>query len=62
MRAILEPIGEPSTPPQIASAGGPPEWEGDDSGAAFLDEEGLTGDPLAQPEPEYAFDQRVTSW
>ena len=60
VRAILEQIGEPSTPPRIASARGPPEWEGDDSGASFLDEEEFTGDPLAQPEPEYAFDQRMT--
>ena len=34
---ILEHIGEPATPPRIAS-----------------------GDPLAQPEPEYEFAQRVT--
>ena len=26
MRAILEHIGEPATPPRIASARGPPQW------------------------------------
>ena len=61
VQRILNHIGEPSTPPRIAPARGPPQWEEDDSGANFLDEERFTGDPLAQPEPEYEFDQRV-SW
>ena len=52
-------IGEPATPPRIASARGPPEWY-DDSGEAFFAEDENIGDPLAQPEPEYEFDQRVT--
>ena len=59
VRAILEHIGEPATPPRIASARGPPEWY-DDSGEAFFAEDENIGDPLAQPEPEYEFDQRVT--
>jgi len=33
----------------------------DDSGTTFFDEERFTGDPLAQPEPAYEFDRRV-SW
>jgi hypothetical protein len=61
VQRILNHIGEPAQPPRIAPARGPPPWEEDDSGAIFLDEERLTGDPLAQPEPEYEFDQRV-SW
>ena len=44
-------IGEPAQPPRITPARGPPQWEGDDSGSIFLDEERFTGDPLAQPEP-----------
>ncbi|MEA3278159.1 MAG: transposase [Pseudomonadota bacterium] len=61
VRAILEHIGEPSMPPRIALARGPPLREEDDSGTIFLDEERFSGDPLAQPEPEYEFDQRI-SW
>jgi len=60
VQRILNHIGEPSTPPRIAPARGPPQWEEDDSGAVFLDEQRFCGDPLAQPEPEYQFDQRVT--
>ena len=33
--------------------------EEDDSGNIFLDKERFPGDPLAQPEPEYEFDQRM---
>ena len=52
-RAILEPIGEPATPPRIASARGPPEWY-EDSGEEAIDAfDDLQGDPLAQPEPAY---------
>ena len=61
VRAILEHIGEPATPPRIASARGPPERY-EDSAEDFIDaEERLSGDPLAQPEPESDYDQRV-SW
>ena len=60
VRAILEHIDESSTPLRIAPARGPPQWEEDDSGTIFLDEERFSGDPLAQAEPEYEFDQRVT--
>jgi hypothetical protein len=60
-RAILEPIGEPATPPRIASARGPPAWyEG--SGEEAIDPfDPLQGDPIAQPEPAYEYGQRV-SW
>ena len=61
VQRILNHIGELPTPPRIAPARGPPQWEEDDSETVFLDEERFTGDPLAQPEPEYEFDQRV-SW
>ena len=52
VQQILNHIGEPAQPPRIAPARGPPQWEEDDSGAVFLDEERFAGDPLAQPEPE----------
>jgi len=61
VRAILEHIGEPATPPRIASARGPPEWYDDSVEDSIDAEECLSGDPLAQPEPEYEYDQRV-SW
>ena len=62
MQRILNPIGESSTPPRIARARGRPAWEGDDSGAALLDEAGFTRDPFAQPESESEFDQHVAWW
>jgi hypothetical protein len=61
VRAILEHIGEPATPPRIASARGPPEWYEDSAEDAIDAEECLAGDPLAQSKPEYEYDQRV-SW
>jgi hypothetical protein len=60
VQRILGHIGEPCTPPRIAPARGPPSWEEDEAEAVFLDEERCLGDPLAEPEPEYEFDQRVT--
>jgi hypothetical protein len=60
VQRILNHIGEPATPPRIAPARGPPQWEEDDAGAVFLHEERVTGDPLVQPEPAYEFDQRMT--
>ncbi len=61
VRAILEPIGAPATPPRIASARGPPEWY-EDSGEEAIDAfDHLQGDPLTQPEPSFEYDQRV-SW
>jgi hypothetical protein len=61
VRAILEHLGEPATPPWIASASGPPEGYEDAAGEVLDAEECLSGDPLAQPEPESEYDQRV-SW
>ena len=60
VQRILGHIGEPCTPPRIAPARGPPLWEEDEAGAIILDDERFAGYPLAQPEPEYEFDQRVT--
>ena len=59
VRAILEHIGESWTPPRIAPGRDPAEWEYDD--VDRHDQEGVYGDPMAQPEPEYEYDQRV-SW
>ena len=61
VRAILEPIGEPATPPRIGQARGPPESYEASAEAASDGEACLSGDPLAQPAPESAYDQRV-SW
>jgi hypothetical protein len=61
VKRILSHIGEPALPPPIAPARGPPSWEEADSGNIILDEERFAGDPLAQPEPDYEFDQRL-SW
>ena len=61
VRAILEHLGEPATRPRIASARGPPKGYEDSVEDAIAAEACLLGDPLAQPEPEYAYDQRV-SW
>jgi len=60
VRAILAHIGEPATPPRIASARGPPEWYDDSAEDSIDAEEYPAGDPLAQPEPEYEYDERVT--
>ena len=62
VQAILQHIGAPTTPPRIALAREPPEWYEDAGDVPAGDDDGATpGDPLAQPEPEYEFDQRV-SW
>jgi len=55
VRRILNHIGEPAQPPRIAPARGPPPaWE------AEAEPLGLP-DPVAQPEPDFQFDQTV-SW
>ena len=51
--AIDEATGEPTAPPRIAPASGPPLWDPPDAGTGAFD-------PHAQPPPEYAFDQRLT--
>jgi len=53
VQRILTHIGEPAEPPRIASARGPPAWEEPPVAAA------PDWDTLAQPQPEYAFDQQV---
>ena len=62
VRDILEHIGEPTDAPRIASARGPPEWY-EEAGVVqnWDDESASHDDSLAQAEPEYEFDQRV-SW
>jgi hypothetical protein len=53
MRDILVHLGEPTAPPRIAPARGPPLWDLPDAGAGDCD-------PHAQPAPEYEFDQCLT--
>jgi len=50
---ILNHIGEPAAPPRISPARGSPAWD-DPPVEAVPD-----WDALAQPQPEYVFDQRV---
>jgi len=65
IRQILDHIGVESEPPHIASARGPPLWEGCDSPV----DDGVQGEPdwatdwdlAAQPAPDYEVDQRI-SW
>ena len=52
VRAILAHLGEPTAPPRIAPARGPPLWDLPDAGTGDFD-------PHAQPAPEYEFDQRI---
>lgn len=61
IREILGHLGEPTSPPRLMPARGPPLWEMQDSGSDTLD-------PQAQPAPDYAaqqipfwdeFDQRI---
>ena len=61
VQQILNHIGEPAQPPRIAPARGPPRWEEEDSGAICLDEERFAGAPVAEPERDFEFDQRI-SW
>ena len=49
---ILNHLGEPTSPPRLLPARGPPLWE--IQGADFGEI-----DPQAQPAPDYEFDQRV---
>ena len=53
VRAILAHLGEPTAPPRIAPARGPPLWDLPDARAGGFD-------PHAQPAPEHEFDQRIT--
>ena len=51
VRDILAHLGEPTAPPRMAPARGPPLWD--------VPVAGLGGDPQAQPAPDYNFDQRI---
>jgi len=52
VREILSHLGEPTSPPPIAPARGPPLWEMADADQGEFD-------PPAQPAPDYQFDQRI---
>jgi hypothetical protein len=52
IQRILDPLGEPTQPPRIASARGPPAWEDFDQREAA---EWAMNDPI----PTVAFDQTV---
>ena len=52
VREILAYLGEPTSPPRMAPARGPPLWEMADAGQGECD-------PQAQPVPDYEFDQRI---
>ena len=53
LRRMLSHIGEPPEPPRISPARGPPAWD-DPPVEAVPD-----WDALAQPSPEYVFNQEV---
>jgi hypothetical protein len=55
VRGILGHLGEPTAPPRIAPARGPPLWEAADA------EHDPAADPLLQSAPAFTFDQRL-SW
>jgi hypothetical protein len=57
IRQILDPIGEPSTPPPLATARGPPGWDS----AEPTHEDPNWGFPPVDPEPDDDPDQSV-SW
>ena len=52
VRNILVHLGEPTAPPRIVPARGPPLWELPPAGQREID-------PQAQPAPSYEFDQRI---
>ena len=51
VRQILAHLGEPTAPPRLAKARGPPLWATQDAALGALD-------PQAQPAPDYQFDVR----
>jgi hypothetical protein len=53
VRDILGHCGEPTAPPRIAPARGPPLWAAGDA------EHDPAADPLLQPAPAFEFDQRI---
>ena len=54
LRDILAHLGEPTAPPRIAPARGPPLWE------AVSAKHAPTPDPALLPTPAFEFDQRLT--
>ncbi|MCQ1548891.1 MAG: hypothetical protein NOF05_08730 [Candidatus Accumulibacter phosphatis] len=54
IRESLGHLGEPTSPPTLAPARGPPRWELPLTGQAEREI-----DPQAQPAPDYEFDQRI---
>ena len=52
VRQILVHLDEPTSPPRLPPARGPPLWEMPDVGQRGFD-------PQAQPAPDYEFDQRI---
>ena len=52
VREILACLGEPTSAPPMAPAGGPPLWERPDAELGQFD-------PQAQPAPDYEFNQRI---
>jgi len=56
VRDILAHLGEPTSPPRMAPARGPPLWE---LSAAGQGERENGNDPQAQPAPDYEFDQHI---
>jgi hypothetical protein len=54
VRDILDHLGEPTMPPRIAPARGPPLWEGADP------EHDPAADPLLQYAPAFEFDPRLS--
>jgi len=52
IREILGHLCEPTSPPRLMPARGPPLWEMQDSGPDTLD-------PQVQPAPDHEFDQRI---
>ena len=57
VRQILDDQGEPTRPPRIAPARGPPLWEAATAAAAKNDP---ACDHTPAPTPELDFDQRIT--
>jgi hypothetical protein len=53
VRDILVHLGEPTAPPRVAPARGPPRWE--TAGAGHEP----TPDPALPPTPAFEFDQRI---
>ena len=55
IRRILDHLGEPTSPPRLRPARGPPLWE-------MIGVEPDQTDPQAQPAPDCEFDQRIAWW